>query len=120
MGYHTEESLRNLARALELIEATGERNGEAQVHLVRGIRLDGDRQAEEAERHLRNATDVARRQEAKFWELRATIPLVRILVGRGHRDAARTMLTEIYDWFTEGFDTMDLNDAKALLDELRE
>jgi predicted ATPase len=52
--------------------------------------------------------------------LRATTSLARLLAKQGHRDEARTMLTEIYNWFTEGFDTADLKDAKALLDELRE
>ena len=57
-------------------------------------------------------------QSAKSWELRATISLARLLDRQGHRDEARTMLAEIYNWFTEGFDTADLKEAKALLDEL--
>ena len=56
------------------------------------------------------------REEA--WELRSTISLAQLLLEQGRRDAARTMLAEIYNWFTEGFDTADLKDAKALLDEL--
>jgi predicted ATPase len=55
---------------------------------------------------------------AKSWELRATMTLARLLDKQGHRAEARTMLTEIYNWFTEGFDTGDLKDAKALLDKL--
>ena len=55
---------------------------------------------------------------AKAWELRATMSLARLLAQQGHRDAARTMLAEIYDWFTEGFDTRDLIEAKVLLAEL--
>jgi predicted ATPase len=55
---------------------------------------------------------------AKFYELRATMSLARLLALRGRRDEARTMLAEIYNWFTEGFDTTDLKEAKALLDEL--
>ena len=55
---------------------------------------------------------------AKAWELRATMSLARLLAKQGRRDEARTMLAEIYSWFTEGFDTADLKDAKALLDEL--
>jgi predicted ATPase len=55
---------------------------------------------------------------AKAWELRTTISLARLLVSQDRRDEARAMLTDIYNWFTEGFDTADLKDAKALLDQL--
>jgi predicted ATPase len=58
-------------------------------------------------------------QSAKWWELRATTPLARLLAKQGKRDEARAMLGEIYNWFTEGFDTADLKDSKALLDELK-
>jgi predicted ATPase len=74
--------------------------------------------AGEAEPSFRTAIDVARAQSAKFWELRATMSLGRLLRDTGRRDEARTMLADIYGWFTEGFDTADLKDAKALLDEL--
>ena len=67
---------------------------------------------------FRNAIDIAQRQSAKSWELRATVSLARLLRDTNRRDEARTMLAEIYNWFTEGFDTADLKDAKALLDEL--
>jgi hypothetical protein len=55
---------------------------------------------------------------AKAWELRTTTSLARLLASKGHRDEGRMMLAEIYNWFTEGFDTADLKDAKALLEEL--
>jgi predicted ATPase len=71
-----------------------------------------------AEQCFRAALDVARTQEAKWWELRATMSLARLLATQGRRDEARTMLADIYGWFTEGFDTADLKDAKSLLDEL--
>jgi predicted ATPase len=61
---------------------------------------------------------LAQKQGAKWWELRATTGLARLLAKQGRRDEARTKLSEIYAWFTEGFDTADLKDAKALLDEL--
>ena len=64
------------------------------------------------------AIHVARDQKAKSDELAAVIQLARLLVSNGHREQARAMLAEIYGWFTEGFDTADLKDAKALLDEL--
>ncbi|MGB6554895.1 MAG: hypothetical protein WBE78_15505, partial [Candidatus Binataceae bacterium] len=71
-----------------------------------------------AERRFRSAIEIARQQSAKWWELRATTSLARLLAKQGKRDDARAMLAEIYNWFTEGFDTADLKDAKALLDEL--
>ena len=61
---------------------------------------------------------ISRKQHAKSWELRATDSLARVLTEQGKRDEARAMLTEIYGWFTEGFDTADLKDAKALLEEV--
>jgi len=76
--------------------------------------------AVEAEQSLRKAIEVARHQEAKFYELRATMSLARLLAKHGRRDEARAMLAQIYNWFTEGFDTADLKDARALLDELGE
>jgi predicted ATPase len=72
----------------------------------------------EAESCLRRAVDVARRQTARLFELRATMSLARLLGKQRHCGEARAMLAEIYGWFTEGFDTADLKEAKALLDEL--
>jgi len=72
----------------------------------------------EAEQCFRTAIEVARRQSAKTYELRATTSLARLLVKQGRRDKARATLAEIYNWFTEGFETADLGDAKALLEEL--
>ena len=72
----------------------------------------------EAERCFRTAIEIARRQSARSPELRASTSLARLLAKQGRRAEARAMLGEIYGWFTEGFDTADLKDAKALLDEL--
>jgi class 3 adenylate cyclase/tetratricopeptide (TPR) repeat protein len=72
----------------------------------------------EAETCFRRSIQVSQQQEAKFFELRTTICLTRLLASQKRRDEARSMLAEIYNWFTEGFDTTDLKDAKALLDEL--
>lgn len=66
----------------------------------------------------REALDVARRQSAKLWELLAATSLARLWQRQGRREEARELLTPVYDWFTEGFDTRDLKDAKALLEEL--
>jgi len=71
-----------------------------------------------AEKQYRKAIEVAQQRSFKWWELRATIGLARLLRDTNRSDQARTMLAEIYNWFTEGFDTADLKDAKALLDEL--
>ena len=70
------------------------------------------------ERHYQKAIDVARRQNAKSWELRATMSLARLWQKQGKEEAARKRLSEIYGWFTEGFNTQDLKDAKVLLEEL--
>ena len=81
------------------------------------IRLKMDSE-KEAEKDFREAIVCARRTGGKLYELRATVSLARLLAKQGRRDEARTMLAEIYNWFTEGFDTADLKDAKALLEEL--
>ena len=75
--------------------------------------------AGEAETCFRKAIEIAKSQSAKWWELRATVSLARLLRDAGRRDEARAMLAEVYNWFTEGFDTTDLKDAKTLLDELQ-
>jgi class 3 adenylate cyclase len=75
-------------------------------------------QTEMAETDFSEAIALAQKMQAKAWELRATTSLARLLASQGRRDEARTMLADIYNWFTEGFDTADLKDAKALLDEL--
>ena len=92
-------------------------------HLAEVLRLKGwmlmrRGQGEEAEIPLRAAIDWARQQHAKSWELRASTTLAALLVERGQRDAARAELAPIYGWFTEGFDTHDLETARRLLDVL--
>jgi predicted ATPase len=72
-----------------------------------------------AERCFSQAISIAQQQSAKFWELRATTSLARLWHEKGKRDAARDLLTPIYAWFSEGFDTPVLKEAKALLEELR-
>ena len=73
---------------------------------------------DEAEQSLRQSIQLSAGQSAKMEQLRATMSLARLLDGQGKHDEARAMLAEIYNWFTEGFDTADLKDAKALLEEL--
>jgi tetratricopeptide (TPR) repeat protein len=116
----SEEGLATVATALRETERGGERTAEPELYQVKGeLLLIRDPPDEgEAERCFRTAIDIARRQAARFFELRATTSLARLLKRQGKREEARAMLSGIYDWFTEGFDTADLKDAKALLDEL--
>ncbi len=117
---HTEEGLMTVATALRETERGGERTDEPQLYGVKGELLlmrDPPDEAE-AEHCFRRAIEIARRQKARFFELRATTSLARLLKRQDRRDEARAMLAAIYGWFTEGFDTADLKDAKTLLDEL--
>jgi len=102
------------------IAQTEDRYYEAELNRLRGefLLMRGNTERGAAEDCFRTAIDIARRQSAKSWELRATTSLARLLAKQGKRDEARTMLADTYGWFTEGFDTADLKDAKALLDEL--
>jgi tetratricopeptide (TPR) repeat protein len=114
-----DECLRELDQAAQRSEQMDHRLLEAEIHRLRGqtmlILPDG---AAEAERCFRRAIEIAVRQQARSWELRATTSLAGLLDQRGKRDEARTMLAEISNWFTEGFDTVDVIDAKGLLEEL--
>src|SRR5439155_3204511 len=115
-----EAGLTLLTEALALTNDHEERRWEAEVYGLRGeillTRATGH--DTEAETCLHQALDVARRQQAKSWELRAAISLARLWQRQGKRAAAHELLAPIYGWFTEGFDTADLQDAKALLEEL--
>ena len=119
-------SLGRIDEALTLVHETlpfaetEEHYYEAELHRLRGELLlrQSDTDREGAERCFRKAIDIAHRQSAKSWELRSTTSLARLLRDTNRREEACAMLSEIYNWFTEGFDTADLKDAKALLDEL--
>jgi predicted ATPase len=117
---HPEEGLQALAEAHTLVEQQEERWWEAEIARLRGVlllRQPGTLQAE-AETCFQQALDVARRQEAKALELRAAMSLSRLWQQQGKRAAARELLAPIYNWFSEGFETADLQEAKALLEEL--
>ena len=113
-----EEGLCILAEALDLVEKTGERYYEAEIHRLKGHLLWMQGNGSGAEAEYGKAIEVARGQKAKSLELRATVSLCRLWREQGKREEARERLAEIYGWFTEGFDTPDLREAKALLEEL--
>ena len=117
---HPEDALQALAEAYTLMDQHDERYWEAEIHRLRGVlllRQSGTPPAE-AEAWFRRALDVARRQEAKSLELRAAMSLSRLWQQQGKCAEARDLLAPIYGWFTEGFDTADLQEAKTLLEEL--
>jgi predicted ATPase len=115
-----DDALGALTEALAATDEHENRNYEAEIHRLKGEVLlkQGDSKAAEAQGCFQRAIEIARKQSAKSWELRATMSLARLLAKQGRRDEARRMLADIYNWFTEGFDTADLKDAKAFLDEL--
>jgi predicted ATPase len=115
-----DDGLGALTEALAAADEQENRHCEAEINRLKGELLlkQHDSNGAEAQSCFERAIEIARKQSAKSWELRATTSLARLLVKQGRRDDARAMLTEIYGWFTEGFDTADLKDAKSLLDEL--
>jgi predicted ATPase len=123
-----EDGLTALEEALTLVEQTGERYYEAELHRQRGELLllraekrhpaQGSREQYDAETCFQQALDVSRRQEAKALELRAAMSLSRLWRLQGKRAEAYALLAPVYGWFTEGFDTADLQEAKALLEAL--
>jgi hypothetical protein len=114
------DGLQLVAEALERTEETGEANFRAEFYRLKGELLlsSNNTSVDEAECAFGTAIEIARQQAARSLELRSTISLARLLLKQGRRDEARVMLADIYNWFTEGFDTADLKDAKVLLDEL--
>jgi predicted ATPase len=99
-------------------EKTGHRQWEAELHRLEGIALLGLNRLEEGHAALEEALRVARRQQAKAYELRAAMSIARLWGEQGRQIEGRELLAPVYGWFTEGFDTLDLKEAKALLDEL--
>jgi predicted ATPase len=115
---HTADGLQALTEAHTLVEQHEERYWEAEICRLRGVVLLRQSEAPqaEAEAWLQRALDVARRQEAKALELRTAMSLSRLWQQQGKRQGAHALLASVYNWFTEGFDTADLREAKALLD----
>jgi predicted ATPase len=116
-----QEGLRVLAEALAAAHHSGERYCEAELHRLKGelLLLQSTDQHAEAAACFHHALAVARHQQAKSLELRAAMSLGRLWQQQGKRGEARALLAPIYGWFTEGFETADLQEAKALLEELR-
>jgi adenylate cyclase len=121
----TEEGLIVLAEALAFVDKTGERMLEAELYRLKGaltlqsrVPSPKSKIEEEAEACFRRAIEIARQQRAKSWELRAVMSLSRLWRQQGKQKEAHQLLSEIYGWFTEGFDTKDLQEAKMLLEEL--
>jgi predicted ATPase len=113
-----EEALALLDEALQIVERTGERWFAPELNRHKGRLLLRQGHAEAAEELYRKALNIAEEQGAKLWELRAAASLARLRRDQGRPAEARNLLAPVYGWFTEGFDTQDLKEAKALLDEL--
>ena len=114
------DAWRCIGEAITLVETTKERWHEAEVHRLAGeiALMAPDPDAAKAEKYFERALIVARQQQAKSWELRAAMSLARLWRDQGKPQQARELLAPVYGWFTEGFDTRDLKEAKALLEEL--
>ena len=117
------EGLAVIAEALAQVERTGERVYEAEIWRIKGellLQAAASQAQTEAEACFQQAIEIAQQQSAKSWELRAATRLARLWQQQGKTAAAQQMLAEIYGWFTEGFATADLIEAKTLLDELQQ
>jgi predicted ATPase len=112
------DALAALDRAAETAATTGESHYQAELQRLRGMVLAETGEDDEAAAWLQRAIDTARSQQAKSLELRAATSLARLWAEQGERRKAYDLLAPVYGWFTEGFDTADLKDAKALLDAL--
>ena len=114
------EASTKISEAMTAVEITKERWHEAELNRVAGeIALLGtEPDVAKAEAYFARALEVARQQQAKAWELRAAMSMARLLCAQGNLGHARDILAPVYDWFTEGFGTPDLREAKLLLEEL--
>ena len=111
-------ALAALQEGLEITRATGEHGWDAELHRLVGTVLLAENKLNEGEASLQQAIRIAQAQQAKSLELRAARDLARLWGEQGRRTEARDLVAPVYSWFTEGFDTADLKEAKALLDQL--
>jgi predicted ATPase len=111
-------ALAALREGLEIASATGEHGWDAELHRTNGTVLVAENKLDEGQTSLQQAIHIAQAQQAKSLELRAARDLARLWGEQGRRAEARDLLSPVYGWFTEGFDTADLKEAKALLDAL--
>jgi tetratricopeptide (TPR) repeat protein len=116
-----DDARRCIDDAIDRVERSNEKWCEAEVHRIAGeIALKSPApDTEKAQKYFERALAVARQQQAKSWELRAATSMARLWRDQGKRDEARDLLAPVYGWFTEGFNTLDLKETKALLNELR-
>ena len=117
---NVQEATRCIGEAIQAVEKTKERWCEADIRRIAGeiALISSERDQAEAEAYFERALAVARQQQAKSWELRAAVSMARLWRSQGKPQQARQLLAPVYGWFTEGFDTRDLKEAKALLEEL--
>jgi predicted ATPase len=113
-----DEAITQLENAFQIVKSTGLRWLAAELNRHKGELLLLQGHTETAEKLYCTALSIAQEQEAKLWELRAVVSLARLRRDQGRRAEAGDLLAPVYNWFTEGFDTPDLKEAKALLDEL--
>jgi predicted ATPase len=117
-----DDAQRSIEDAIDKVERSKEKWCEAEVHRIAGevaLKSLGP-DTDKAERHFERALAVARQQQTKSWELRAAMSMARLWLSQGKSQQARELVAPVYGWFTEGFDTLDLKEAKALLDKLME
>jgi predicted ATPase len=114
------DAWRCISEAISVAETTKERWFEAEINRVAGeiVRLSPQQNATKAEEYFGRALTIARKQKAKSWELRAAMSIARLWRDNGKSQQAREFLAPVYGWFTEGFDTQDLKQARLLLEEL--
>jgi predicted ATPase len=113
------EALATAKDGLSTAEKTGYRQWEAELKRLEGVALSGLNRLEEAQNALAEALRIAQKQKARAFELRAAMSMARLWRDQGKRQQAHDLLAPVYGWFTEGFDTLDLKEAKALLEQLR-
>jgi predicted ATPase len=116
-----DDAWRWIGEAMTAVETTNERSNEAEVYRIAGemALMSPQPDAAKAEAYFERALGIARAQQAKSWELRAAMSMTRLWRDQGKRQQAHDLLAPVYGWFTEGFDTLDLKEAKSLLEQLK-